>query len=182
MKLMIVSLSATALLMGACSNASTPESSAAVASHKPDSSQARTSKVQSPVQIEYSVIGTPIVGQAVAVDLKLKSTLGTQPYKVSFRVNDPTAMQFPQSQSATVSISPPSGDKYSSQQVTVIPLREGRLYLNVAAVIETDSGTMQTVTAVPIQVGPEAPRQIIENGTVTSDADGNLIRSLPAEE
>jgi hypothetical protein len=54
------------------------------------------------------------------------------------------------------------------------------LYLNVAAVIETADGSMQTVVAVPIQVGAAAPREIIENGTVTTDADGNLIRSLPA--
>jgi hypothetical protein len=181
MKLAIVSLSAVLFVLSACSNGSTPEVSAAAVDPKADSAMPRTSKVQSPVQIEYNVIGTPIVGQAVAVDLKLKSSLGAQPYKISFRVNDPTAMQFPESQSATVSISPPAGDERSSQQVRVIPLREGRLYLNVAAVIETDSGTMQTVTAVPIQVGPAAPRQILENGTVTQDEDGNLIRSLPAK-
>jgi len=182
MKLTTLFAGAAALLLGACGNASTPERSDAAADHKSDSTLARTSEIQSPVQIDYSVIGTPIVGQMVAVDLKLKSSLGAQPYKISFRVNDPTAMQFPETQSASVSISPPAGDKHSSQQVTVIPLREGRLYLNVAAVVETESGSMQTVTAIPIQVGPEAPRQMLENGSVTTDADGNLIRSLPAEE
>ena len=181
MKLAIVSVSTALIVLSACSNGSSPEVSAAAVDPKADSEIQRTSKVQSPVQIEYKVIGTPIVGQTVAVDLKLKSSLGAQAYKISFRVNDPTAMQFPESQSATVSISPPVGDERSSQQVRVIPLREGRLYLNVAAVIETDSGTMQTVTAVPIQVGPAVPRQIQENGSVTQDENGNLIRSLPAE-
>ena len=141
----------------------------------------RSSEIKSPVQIEYTVIGTPIVGNPVAIDLRLKSLLGAQPYTVSFRVNDPTAMQFPESQSADVFISPPAGDAHSSQQVTVIPLREGRLYLNVSAVIETESGSMQTVTAIPIQVGPAEPRKILENGTVITDADGNLVRSLPAD-
>ena len=61
-------------------------------------------------------------------------------------------------------------------------MREGRLYLNVAAIVETESGSMQTVTAIPIQVGPAAPREILDNGTVTRDEDGNLIRSLPAKE
>jgi len=182
MKRAILSLCATLLFVNGCSNGIEPEVSAAPADVKTDAAMQRTSKVQSPVQIDYRVIGTPIVGQAVAVELQLRSTLGAQPYRLSFRVNDPTAMQMPESQSATVSVSPSADDARSSQQVTVIPLREGRLYLNVAAVVETESGSMQTVTAVPIQVGPAAPRKILDNGTVTSDEDGNLIRSMPAKE
>ena len=149
---------------------------------KPNDTPARTSKVQNPVQIDYRVIGTPIVGQSVAVELQLRSTLGTEPYRVSYRVNDPTAMQMPESQAASVSVTPAARGELHSQQVTVIPMREGRLYLNVAAEVETDSGSMQTVIAIPIQVGAAAPRQILDNGTVSVDADGNLIRSLPAKE
>jgi hypothetical protein len=140
----------------------------------------RTSEVQSPVEIRYRVIGTPIVGQQLALDLQFKSSFGATPYRVTYRVNDETALQMPEAQSASVSISPSAEDELVTQQVTVVPLREGRLYLNVAAVIETADGSMQTVVAVPIQVGAAAPREIIENGTVTTDADGNLIRSLPA--
>jgi hypothetical protein len=63
--------------------------------------------------------------------------------------------------------------------VRVIPLREGRLYLNVAAEVETESGSFSSVTAVPIQVGP-AVRELQENGVVTTDENGELIRTLPA--
>jgi hypothetical protein len=41
---------------------------------------------------------------------------------------------------------------------------------------------MSSVTAIPIQVGPAAPREILENGTVTTDDSGELIRTLPAKE
>ena len=81
-----------------------------------------------------------------------------------------------------MSVSPAAGEERSAQQVSVIPLREGRLYLNVAAEVDTDSGSMQTVIAIPIQVGVAVPREIIENGTATTDDDGNLLRSLPAKE
>jgi hypothetical protein len=142
----------------------------------------RTSEVQSPVKITYRVIGTPIVGQPVALDLQFESAFGTTPYTVTYRVNDETALQMPAAQSSSVSISPSADDERVAQQVTVVPLREGRLYLNVAAVIETESGSMRTVTAVPIQVGVAAAREITENGSITTDKDGNLIRSLPATE
>ena len=142
----------------------------------------RTTEVQSPVEITYRVIGTPIVGQPIALDLQFESSFGAAPFTVTYRVNDETALQLPEAQSASISIAPATDDERVAQQVTVVPLREGRLYLNVAAIIETESGSVRTVTAVPIQVGAAAPREIIENGTVTTDEDGNLIRSLPASE
>lgn len=149
---------------------------------KKDPVAIRSSELQGPVEITYRVIGTPIVGSPVALDLKFRSMLGDMPYTVTYRVNDPTAMQLPEGQSDSVTIAPSANNELVSQQVTVIPLREGRLYLNVAAVVETETGSMQTVTAVPVQVGPAAPRQTRDNGTVVLDDDGNLIRSLPAKE
>jgi hypothetical protein len=47
--------------------------------------------------------------------------------------------------------------------------------------MQTESGSLQTVTAIPIQVGA-APRELQENGTVTTDEDGELIRDMPASE
>lgn len=148
----------------------------------PGPSNNHTVKPQGPVTISYRLIGTPIVGQTVALDLQFSSALGTQPFRVSYRVNDPTAMRFPESQSLTVSVSPSGGEGRSAQQVTVIPLREGRIYLNVAAEFETDDGSRSTVTAIPIQVGPAAPRVILENGTVKTDENDELIRTMPAKE
>ena len=183
MKLANYSGIAALLLLAACGNdSSSVDSDGLPAAAKADVVAMRTSEVQSPVQITYRVIGTPIVGSPVALDLQFKSALGTTPYKVSYRVNDPTAMQMPEAQSASMSIAPSSSDEAVSRQVTVVPLREGRLYLNVAAVVETESGSMQTVIAIPIQVGAAAPRQILENGELTTDENGELIRTLPARE
>ena len=179
----IYSVLAVTCFLAACgSDESSTANEPTLAEVKKESAAQRTSEVQSPVEITYKVIGTPIVGQPVALDLQFRSTLGATPYNVTYRVNDETALQMPEAQSASVSISPSTVDERVAQQVTVVPLREGRLYLNVAAIIETENGSMRTVTAVPIQVGAAAPREIIENGEVTTDEDGNLIRSLPARE
>ena len=148
---------------------------------KPGASSDHTVKPQGPVTIAYKIIGTPVVGQPVAVDLKVKSTLGPQAITLSYRVNDSTAMQFSEDQALQVSIAPTNDQAPSLQQVRVIPMREGRLFLNVSATMQTEGGTISTVTAIPIQVGA-APREIQGNGEVMLDENGELIRSLPAKE
>ena len=136
-------------------------------------------KPRGPISVGYRIIGKPVVGRPVAIELQIMSSLGNQPLKVEYRTNDTTAMRLAESELRVLTIAPTAGDSGTTQQVTVIPMREGRLYLNVAVSVETENGSMSTVTAVPIQVG-EAPREIQENGTATTDENGEAIRSLPA--
>ena len=180
----MLALLATAL--SACGNGSVDESAAtatsgAEASLKPGAQEARTSKPQAPVTIDYNIIGTPIVGQPVGIDVQVTSTLGPQPITLSYRVNDSTAMQLPEDQAPSVAMLTSGDAEPSVQQVRVVPMREGRLFLNVSATVETEGGRMSTVTAIPIQVGA-APREIIENGEVVTDENGELLRSLPASD
>ena len=136
-------------------------------------------KPRGPVAVSYRIIGKPVVGRPVAIELRIASSLGSQPLKVEYRTNDTTAMRLAESELRVLTISPIAGDLATTQQVTVIPMREGRLYLNVSVSVETENGSMSTVTAIPIQVG-EAPQTIQENGTATTDENGEAIRSLPA--
>lgn len=145
-------------------------------------SSAATVKPSSPIEISYRIIGQPIVGQPVAIDLQFASMLGPRSFNIDYRVNDATALQMPEAQALKVIVSPTVGEGSggrAAQQVRVIPLREGRLYLNVAATIDTDAGSFSSVTAVPIEVGP-AVQQVEDIGTVSSDENGELIRTLPA--
>ena len=145
----------------------------------PDEKFSVTGKPQGPVKIDYRIIGTPVVGQPVTVDLKVKSNVGDTPVTLSYGTNDSTAMTFPESQQRMVSLAFVDDERTSGQQVTLIPAREGRLFLNGTAHMQTDTGSLQTVTAVPIQVGA-APRELQENGVVTTDESGELIREMPA--
>ena len=154
---------------------------APVAVLTPDDKVSITGKPQGPVRIDYRIIGTPVVGQPVTVDLKVRSNVGDTPVTLSYDTNDSTAMTFPESQKRMVSLAFVDDERSAGQQVTLIPAREGRLFLNVTAHMQTDTGSLQTVTAVPIQVGA-APRELQENGVVTTDESGELIREMPASE
>ena len=147
---------------------------------KGDSSAA--GKLTGPVSIAYRLVGKPVVGQPVAVDLRVRSTLQGKPVTLDYRINDATALVLAESQPLSVTVAAlDDADESRDQQVTVIPLREGRLYLNVSASVETENGSMSTVTAIPIQVG-DAPRAMRENGTLETDDRGDAVRVLPGEE
>jgi hypothetical protein len=171
----------TMLTISACGNGTVEAPQSDVTATKAASATAHTEKAQGPVQIDYKIIGIPIVGQPLGIDLQVTSKIGPQEMTLSYRVNDSTAMQFSETQLNRVTLAATQDERSSLQQVQVIPLREGRLFLNVSVSIETDDGTMSSVTAIPIQVGA-APRQTQENGELMTDEDGEQVRSLPAKE
>lgn len=131
----------------------------------------------SPFSVSYKVIGTPIVGSPVTVDLKVTSMLGSEPIKVSYQINDASALMFHEAQPLEVEMAPAANEDSIAQQVTVIPQREGRSYLNVGASVETGTGSMSSMMAIPIQVG-SGGRDLEEQGEVQLDENGEAIRVL----
>ena len=164
------------LLMAACSNGE-------VEMTEPKAADAPTTvKPQGPVSIDYKIIGTPIVGQPVAVDLYVSSTAGEGEVTLDYRIGDMTALQFPETQAeSTRMAAAPAGEPASRQQVRVIPMREGRLYLNVTAKVQTETGTLSTATAIPIQVGAAPKRVTEEHGVIATDENGEAIRILEGD-
>jgi hypothetical protein len=177
------------LALGACRQASddatgVDEAPAAAATAESGAAarQAYPGKPSAPISIDYTVIGTPVVGQPVNINLELSSSLPGQSVTLNYRINDARNLAFPQAQPQRVALPPPPADaSRMSQQVTVVPQREGRLYLNVSAEIETAEGTIMKSIAIPIQVG-SAPRQPQTNGELREDADGETVISMPAKE
>lgn len=178
-----------ALALAGCGGASEPVETAEVTietkppsvSFKPASDVMVTQKPSGPVTIGYRIVGKPVVGQPVAIDLRINSMYGSVPVSVSYRINDVSAMRVTDAQPRQVMVSPVAEEPFMTEQVSVIPLREGRLYLNVSASVPTENGTYSTVTAIPIQVG-EGTRTLVPNGELESDEDGNSIRVLPGSE
>ena len=154
------------------------EKGATTVAAKPSPSYDGTiSKPGAPFSLSYKVVGTPIVGSPVTVNLRVTSTLGPQPLQVSYRINDASALMFHEAQPAEIELAPADNEDFVLQQVTVIPQREGRLYLNVGTSVETGDGSMSTMMAIPIQVGAGG-RTLEEQGEVQLDENGEAIRVL----
>lgn len=184
-----LAVSVIALTLSACGQGEVEEPAAAVKAER----EAQTpgdkvatqydgtiGKPGAPFRVSYDVVGTPIVGSPVTVNLRVTSTLGSSPVTVKYRINDASAMAFHEAQPASVEIAPAANEDFVVQQVTVIPQREGRLYLNVATSVETDEGSQSSVVAIPLQVGAGA-RTIEEQGEVEVDEDGEAVRVLSGD-
>lgn len=146
---------------------------------KPAPLPASPGKLSAPISIDYSIMGNPVVGQPVGVNIQVSSPLNDRPITVRYRVHETGSMSFPESQAESTELLPLADAELRTQQVTVVPQREGRLYLVVSAEIETDSGAMMKSMSIPIQVGrapatPAADRELVEG------SDGEIGVSLPA--
>ncbi len=137
-------------------------------------------KPGSPYSMSYKIIGTPIVGSPLIINLRITSALSARAVTISYRINDASTMMLAESQPASVLLEPAANEDSFTQQVTVIPQRDGRLYLNVSASFETENGTMSTVMAIPIQVGTGG-RELQEHGVVELDEDGEAVRVLTSD-
>jgi len=143
--------------------------------------QSSAGKPSAPINIDYAIIGTPVVGQPVSINLEVSSSLRNRPVTLNYRINDARNLAFPEAQAQRVALAAFGDTHRVSQQVTVVPQREGRLYLNVYAEVDTAEGTLLKSIAIPIQVG-KAPGQPETNGEPRQGPDGETVISLPADE
>jgi hypothetical protein len=104
-----------------------------------------------PIIIDYEILGVPVVGIPLSINVAIASELD-EPLTLNYRINEATGLEFAEGQSETILLSPVDDAVRATEQVTVIPQREGRLYLNVSAEVETGTGRIARVMAIPIQV------------------------------
>jgi len=107
-----------------------------------------------PLRFDYRILGNPIAGQPVAVELMLETSLVDRPITLNYRAAEVGSLEFPESQAREIEVVPVRGDGLRPVQVTVVPARDGRIYLSVTATIETDTGSVRKAMAVPIMVQP----------------------------
>lgn len=176
------------LLLAACgSDAVAPATEVAIvekpaeAAGKPAAQfDGTVTKIGSPFSISYKIIGTPVMGSPVAIELRVTSNLDSPIVQLSYSIPDDSSMVLHEAQPAAIDAELAANEKWVDQRVTVVPQREGRIYLNVAAAVDGADGRTMTMMAVPIQVG-QGGRDLEEEGELATDEDGEAIRILTSE-
>lgn len=138
-------------------------------------------KPSAPVNIEYSILGTPLISQPLAIEVRVASAQPGQSLQLSYFINDTDSLVFADAQPERIDVQIPEGAGIAARQVRVVPMREGRLFLNVTAEVETEAGSMLKSIAIPIVVGSSGAALEI-NGELKQTADGETVISMPARE
>jgi hypothetical protein len=174
-----------AFSIAACSeNSGNTGSAGSAAGAKPlpdvvDGGSMSAGKPSAPISMDYEVLGKAFVGLPVAINVTVRATQDTGPIFVQYSINDASALLFQEGQVEQRRYSDRSD--LDMQQVVVVPQREGRLYINVSAEVQTPGGSMIKSMAIPIQVG-NAPVQPQINGELKVGPDGETVISMPAQE
>ena len=142
--------------------------------------QKQSLKRTAPISIKYSFVGTPVIGQALGVNLDIASTMKDKAITMRYRINEPDKIDFAVSQVNEVILTPLSDGRYPSQQVLVIPKQEGRHFLIASAGLTTERGVMVRSMSIPIQVGSTPLRVQTSNGKLVKGVSGESGISLPS--
>ena len=160
------------------SDSATGDAAAPVVTFEPRGEAGATAKPRAPINIDYRLVGTPVVGQPLTIDLRVNSSFGDETVTLAYRIQDGSALQFPENELRETTATPSADAEFMARQVRVIPQRAGRSFLNVSASVPTGSGSYSTVTAIPIAVGSTGPAS---NGEVTTDENGDAVRVLQGQ-
>lgn len=180
---------AASIVLAACGSGENGEQAAAVettdgieqvARQKNSEGSGIPAKAGSPFSISYELIGTPIVGSPLTLNLTIASAFGPTPVEISYRVNDSTALMLHEAQPESLQAEMTMNETSIEDRVTVIPQREGRVYLNVEAGVETTEGRISTTMAIPIHVGA-VDTSLVEHGELETNEDGETTRVLTSE-
>jgi hypothetical protein len=112
--------------------------------------------------------------------LRVESTVGSVPVQLNYRIENPSAMSFHESQPQSILTAPAANESFVSERVTLIPQREGRLFFNVSASVETGEGSISSVISIPIHVGAVSTAPV-EHGVIENDENGESVRVLTPE-
>jgi len=158
----------------------TAASTAQVAKQPGSDSDGLQAKAGSPFAISYELIGTPIVGSPVTLNLTFTSAFGPTAVEISYRITDSTAIMLHEAQPRSRRAEMTMNETSVEDRVTVIPQREGRVYLNVEAGVTTADGRISTTMAIPIHVGA-VDTSPVEHGELETDEEGETTRVLTSE-
>lgn len=110
-------------------------------------------EVSSVINFSYNILGNATVGEVTTINVIINEGSYKDEIILSYRIGVTDDLIFGENQLQSMTLNTLSNGLYPAQQVTVIPQREGRLFLVVSADITSNNEIITKSTAIPIDVG-----------------------------
>lgn len=131
-----------------------------------------------PIDFQYELLGEPAVGQPL--EIRITSSMRAELDALNVALSGSERMQV-SAEMARFRMARAAEDVPMTRTIRVTPLASGTLYLNVLVQADVDGRLQSRAVMIPIRVGAGSQPSEAE-GTLSTDADGRPIISLPARE
>lgn len=135
-------------------------------------------KTLAPIDFDYVIIGTPAVGQPL--EIRINTRVRSARADLNLALSGDERLQIP-AEMARQRLAAAAGGEPITRTLRVTPTAPGTLYLNALVQADIDGRLQSRSVTIPIRVGGGAPSRV-PAGTVSTDASGEPIISLPARE
>lgn len=131
-----------------------------------------------PIDFEYELLGEPVVGQPLEIRVTSGFQADLDALNVALSGNE--RMEVPAAL-ARFRMARTAGSAPMTRTIRVTPLATGTTYLDVVLQADIGGRPQSRAVTIPIRVGDQT-EQAAPDGTLSTDAEGQPIISLPAGE
>ncbi len=130
-----------------------------------------------PIEVDYSIVGVPSVGQPL--EIRLRTGVPAALTALNIALSGSERLLVP-AEAARLRLAFTAADERRIETIRVTPMTSGRHYLTVLAQAEIDGRLQARSVTIPIDVGGASVERLQSAPTVT-DAAGQRIVILPAQ-
>jgi hypothetical protein len=153
---------------------------ASAASAAPATAQRSPGKPGAPVDISYSLLGKPVAGQPLEIELRIMAAAAFDAIRLDYGASERLSLGRGMPQTLALVAQKPGVP--AVQRVQVTPQADGLHYFKVRVVTETGGRASMRGIAIPIGVGAYDPRAHLKvNGTLVDGVGGEraiVMRAL----
>ena len=142
-----------------------------------DSALTSPGKPLPPIDVDYAIVGVPTVGQPLEIELRTRAPAALA--AVNLALSGSERLQVP-AEVAQLRLAFSAANERRVETIRITPMAPGRHYLSILAEADIGGRRQARSVTIPIDVGGAAVEPPA-TGTVSVDADGERIISLPAQ-
>ena len=104
------------------------------------------------ISIDYEILNTPKINEAVLVNLSISSADRTEEIHLSYQITIEEDLKFNENQLRDIKLTPKMDGTDHNLQISLIPLRKGRVFFVISATINNEKKSVTKTLSIPLNV------------------------------
>ena len=104
------------------------------------------------ISIDYEILNTPKINETVLVNLLIGSSDKTEEIHLRYQITIEEDLKFNENQLRDIKLSPKMDGTNHNLQISLIPLRKGRVFFVISATINYEKKSVAKTLSIPLNV------------------------------